>query len=151
MASRDIGEQLKSLVNDFIQSSKSDRRKYKDYSISETSYLGLRPGDLIEFTYGYGGGRRYGIVLSSGRTSSGLFLSGLYNSLNNVLVCEGLDKGVFLSLLNTMYGKESKSTHSIAKSVAPLEISPTTGKAFVRDFRTLNVFYLSDILKVTII
>jgi len=152
MANRGISEDLKSRVDRFIQNSSNERVKYSGYTISETSYLGLRPGDLIQFKYGYGPrSTRYGIILSSGRASSGLFLSRLLNSLYNVLVCEGLEEGMFLSLLNTMYGKESKATYSMAKSVAALETSPSTGKPYVKDFRTLNVSTLFDILKVELV
>ena len=58
---------------------------------------------------------------------------------------------IALSLLNTMYGKESKATYSMAKSVAALETSPSTGKPYVKDFRTLNVSTLFDILKVELV
>ena len=160
MANRGIGSNLSDLVNKFIQSinESADSVEYTGKSISEVPYGGLRPGNLIEFRYGYGGGRRFGIVLSSQRTSSGLFLSNLNNSLYNVLSCETLDEDTNLSLLNTMYGKESKSTYAEATTVAPL--NPPAKKRTkrkpayprsVRDFKTLNVSLLSDILKVSLI
>mgnify|MGYP003677847452 FL=1 len=161
MANRGIGSNLSNLVDKFIQSiNEADNSvKYTGKSVSEVPYLGLRPGNLIEFGYGYGGGRRFGIVLSSQRTSSGLFLSTLNNSLYNVLSCETLDEDTNLSLLNTMYGKESKSTYAEATTVAPLNPPPAkrrtkrkpTFPQSVRDFKTLNISLLSDILKVNLI
>lgn len=126
------------------------------YMVVETSYIGLRPGDLIEFSYGYVRGRRYGIVLKTDNHFNGIFLSRLGNSLYNVLTCESLDEGIFISLLNRMYGDESKATYAEAYSIAPLN-PPAKRKMkrqskyprSVRDFRTLNISGLSDIFKIT--
>ena len=112
--------------------------------MDETSYLGLRPGNLIEFTYG--GGPRYGIVISSKRSSGGIFLSYQYNTLSTVLACDSLDEATFSELLNTMYGNEVAATYSTAKSMPSLK----AGKPYVGNFRTLNVSVLSDIYKVTL-
>ena len=109
--------------------------RFGRYSVDETSYLGLRPGNLIEFTYG--GVRRHGIVVSSRRTSSGIFLSTLDNPLYNVLVCESLDDASFDKLLNTMYGKDNSATYAKVKSMN-----------FGDKFRTLKVTVLRDIYKV---
>tara|TARA_R110002124_G_scaffold229415_2_gene394605 strand:+ start:300 stop:770 length:471 start_codon:yes stop_codon:yes gene_type:complete len=130
------------------------------YTVVETSYIGLRPGDLIEFSYGYVKGRRYGIILKTDAHFNGIFLSTLGNSLYNVLTCESLDEDIFLSLLNTMYGDESKSTYAEAVSIAPLNPPENAERKkkrkrqpkydrSVRDFRTLNISGLSDIFKIT--
>ena len=119
--------------------------EFKNYSVAETSYLALRPGNLIEFTYG--GQPRYGIVISSKRSSGGIFLSYQYNTLSTVLACDSLDEATFSELLNTMYGNEVAATYSTAKSMPSLK---TTGKSYVGNCRTLNVSVLSDIYKVTL-
>lgn len=119
--------------------------EFKNYSVAETSYLALRPGNLIEFTYA--GKPRYGIVISSQRSSGGMFLSNQYNTLSTVLVGDSLDEGVFRELLNTMYGNEVAATYSTAKGISSLRAA---GKSYVGNFRTLNVSVLSNIYKVTL-
>jgi hypothetical protein len=146
---RRLSSDLKDRLGEFTQNS---------YTVREVPRLGLRPGDLIEFEYGYSGGRRYGIVLKTDNHPNGIFFSTLDNSLYNVLTCESLDVGTFLKLLHIMYGNETRATYKIALGIAPLnppakripKRQPTYPRS-VKDFRTLNISELRDnILKISI-
>lgn len=72
----------------------------------EVSQFGLRPGDLILFDYE--GSRRLGIILSSKRTSSGIFLSTRNNTLLNVLQLTSLSLTMFRIVVNNLYKKENR-------------------------------------------
>lgn len=145
---RSLSIDLKDRLGEFTQN---------PYVVTEVSRMGLRPGDLIEFGYGYSGGRRYGIVLKTDNHFNGIFLSSLDNSLYNVLTCESLDVATFLELLHRMYGNESRATYKEAYSIAPLNPLATRIPKrkprylrSVKDFRTLNISGLQNIFKISI-
>lgn len=110
------------------------------YSISETSYLSLRPGDLVQVSYA--GSVRYGLVVSSRRTSDGMFLSPRNNTLINFVTVQGLSDAMFSLMVNNLYNNENACNY-----YSPAIIGAFLGK---QNFRTLNVAKLRDILKVTI-
>lgn len=104
----------------------------------ETSYLGLRPGDLIQVTYS--GFTRYGLILSSKRTTSGIFLSTRGNDLINFMDIGGLSEAMFSLMINNLYNNESA-----CKYRSRMILSAFLGK---QNFRTLNQNKMTDILKV---
>jgi len=110
------------------------------YSFVETSYLGLRPGDLIQVSYA--GSTRYGLVVSSRRTSDGLFLSSKNNSLLNFVMLMSLSEAMFSLVVNNLYNNENACNY-----YSPAILGAFLGK---QNFRTLNVAKLRDILKISI-
>jgi hypothetical protein len=110
------------------------------YSFSETSYLGLRPGDLIQVTYE--GSTRYGLVVSSRRTSDGMFLSTRNNTLINLVIVQGLSQAMFSLMVNNLY-----SNRNACNYYSPKILGAFLGR---RNFRTLNIAKMKDILKVVI-
>ena len=118
------------------------RRALSEYSyrLSETSYLGLRPGDLVQVSYA--GSIRYGLIVSSRRTSDGMFLSTRNNTLVNFVAVQGLSEAMFSLMVNNLYNNENACNY-----YSPAIIGAFLGK---QNFRTLNVAKLRDILKVSI-
>ena len=110
------------------------------YRLSETSYLGLRPGDLVHVSYG--GSTKYGLIVSSRRTTDGMFLSGRNNTLLNFVIVQGLSEAMFSLMVNNLYNNEVACNY-----YSPAIIGAFLGK---QNFRTLNVAKIRDILKVTI-
>lgn len=110
------------------------------YSFSETSYLGLRPGDLIQVTYE--GSTRYGLIVSSRRTNDGMFLSTRNNTLINLVLVQGLSQAMFSLMVNNLY-----SNRNACNYYSPNILGAFLGK---RNFRTLNIAKMKDILKVVI-
>jgi len=110
------------------------------YQLSETSYLGLRPGDLVHISYG--GSPRYGLIVSSRRTTDGMFLSGRNNTLLNFVIVKGLSEAMFSLMVNNLYNNEVACNYH-----SPAIIGAFLGK---QNFRTLNVAKIRDILKVNI-
>jgi hypothetical protein len=111
------------------------------YRMSQTSYLGLKPGDLIQFRYS--GSSKYGLVVSSKRTSDGMFLSTRNNTLLNVVVLPGLSESMFSLVVNNLYENESACNY-----YSPKIIGAFLGK---QNFRTFNVSKIRGIIKVQII
>lgn len=122
------------LVNQELQQSLSDF----PHRIAEVSYLGLRPGDLVQVTYG--GSIKYGLIVSSRRTSDGMFLSSRNNTLINFVSIQGLSEAMFSLMVNNLYGNESACNY-----YSPKILGAFLGKD---NFRTLNVAKVRDILKV---
>ncbi len=114
----------------------------EDYAVtvSETSYLGLRPGDYIQFTYR--GALRYGLVVSSKRTTDGMFLSSRNNTLVNIVLTPALSEAMFSLMVNNLYNNEVACNYR-----SPAIIGAFLGK---QNFRTFNVAGIRDILKVNI-
>jgi hypothetical protein len=106
----------------------------------ETSYLGLRPGDLIQLTYDKS--LRYGIVVASRRTTDGMFLSSRNNTLVNVVLVNGLSEAMFSLMVYNLYNNEIACNY-----YSPKIIGAFLGK---QNFRTFNVAKMRDILKVVI-
>ena len=113
---------------------------YEGYSIHETSFYGLRPGDLI--TFRYDGIERFGLVVRSRRTQSGYFLSTRNNTLLNVFQLESLSSGLFESMVNNLYRNRVRCTY---------RNSPKILGAFLGSgFRTFNVAKIQDIRTILI-
>jgi len=121
--------------------STENQEKLSGYSFRgrETSYLGLRPGDVIQF--GYMGSLRLGVVVASRRTSSGIFLSSR-SVLMNVVLLEGLSEGMFTILVNNLYNNDYVSDYRNLPTI----------RGFVKshNFRTFKVGYMSDIITVSL-
>tara|TARA_A100001515_G_scaffold135079_1_gene125741 strand:- start:512 stop:904 length:393 start_codon:yes stop_codon:yes gene_type:complete len=113
-----------------------------DYAVTvvETSYLGLRPGDFIQFTYR--GSFRNGLVVSSQRTTDGMFLSSRNNTLLNIVLTPALSEAMFSLMVNNLYNNEAACNYR-----SPAIIGAFLGK---QNFRTFNVAGIRDILKVNI-
>ena len=97
------------------------------YSARFTSYLGLKPGDLIQLTYE--GQHRHGLVLATPKHTNGLFLSSQYNSLLNVVVFDSLNEGMFSLMVDNLY--KSPSTCNYRNSTI---IGSFLGKENLRSF-----------------
>ena len=110
------------------------------YSLVESSYLGLRPGDLVEFNYQ--GTLRNGLVVSSRRTSDGMFLSSVNNTLVNIVLIPGLSDAMFSLMVNNLYKNESACTYQ-----SPKILGVFLGK---QNFRTFNVSKIRMLLQVKI-
>lgn len=111
------------------------------YRMTQTSYLGLRPGDIVEFKYQ--GTLRNGLVVSSKRTSDGMFLSTTNKTLMNIVILPGLSEAMFSLMVNNLYGNESA-----CKYHSPNIIGAFLGK---QNFRTFNVSKIRGLIKVNII
>jgi hypothetical protein len=124
------------------QVSQELQRSLSEYSyrLSETSYLSLRPGDLVQVSYA--GSVKYGLIVSSRRTSDGMFLSSRNNTLVNFVGVQGLSDAMFSLMVNNLYNNQNACNY-----YSPAIIGAFLGK---RNFRTLNVAKLRDILKVSI-
>jgi len=90
----------------------------------------------------YAGSVRYGLIVSSRRTSDGMFLSSRNNTLVNFVAVQGLSEAMFSLMVNNLYNNESACNY-----YSPAIIGAFLGK---QNFRTLNVAKLRDILKVSI-
>jgi hypothetical protein len=124
-----------------IEGTVEEKLQGYSYRMSQTSYLGLRPGDLIQFRYS--GSSKYGLVVSSKRTSDGMFLSTRNNTLLNVVVLPGLSESMFSLVVNNLYENESACNY-----YSPKIIGAFLGK---QNFRTFNVSKIRGIIKVQII
>lgn len=111
------------------------------YRLAQTSYIGLRPGDIVEFRYQ--GSLRNGLVVSSRRTSDGMFLSSLNNTLVNIVLIPGLSDAMFSLMVNNLYNNESACTYQ-----SPKILGAFLGK---KNFRTFNVSKIRGLVKVSII
>ena len=111
------------------------------YRLHSTSYLGLRPGDLIEFKYQ--GSLRNGLVVASRRTTDGLFLSNLNNTLLNVVLVSELSEVMFSLMVNNLYKNETACNY-----YSPKIIGAFLGR---QNFRTLNVAKIRGLVKLNII
>tara|TARA_R110002126_G_scaffold84465_21_gene205278 strand:- start:1012 stop:1404 length:393 start_codon:yes stop_codon:yes gene_type:complete len=110
------------------------------YRVTENSYLGLQPGDLIQFDYV--SSSRLGLVVSSKRTSRGYFLSTQNNTLLNIVEVDGLTGGMFSLMINNLYKNR----------VACNYYSPRIIGMFLGDdnFKTFNIAKVHNILEVNI-
>lgn len=111
-----------------------------DYTVKETSYLGVRPGDLIQFDYN--GSNRFGLVVRSKRTGTGVFLSNRYNKLLNVVQMDSLSEAMFSLMVNNLYKNRSACSYH-----SPNILSIFLGK---QNFRTFNVSNVKNILSLEI-
>jgi|TARA_R100000152_G_C6562147_1_gene32561 hypothetical protein len=127
-------------MNRNISKSFSDKLENLAVEVSETSYLGLRPGNIIQITYA--GSLRYGLVVSSKRTSNGIFLSPRNNTLLNIVLIDSLSDAMFSLMVNNLYNNESACNYN-----SPAIIGAFLGK---QNFRTFNVSKIRNVLKVTI-
>lgn len=109
--------------------------------IKETSFFGLRPGDLITFVYE--GSSRIGLVVKSKRTSTGYFLSTQNNTLLNVFLLDSISPDMFDLMINTLYRNRIRCTY---------KNSPKILGAFLKDrnFRTFNVSKIHDLMTILI-
>ena len=119
--------------------------RYESKVLRETSTLGLRPGDIIQFSYISAGSNSpstpYGIVVSSQRTSTGLFLSTKGNSLINViLIADTLSEAMTDLMINNIYKNRTACSY---KNL----IGTFLGK---ENFRTYNSGRMTDLLSVEI-
>ena len=107
-----------------------------------TSYTGLRPGDLIQFSYM--GATRNGFIVGSagpGR-ADGLFLSSRNLTLYNILVTDILDDDTFEKLLNNIYNDEYQANYQRLKS------SKDFSESSKSNFRTMQVMGIRSIIKI---
>ncbi len=111
-----------------------------NYSVRETSYLGLVAGDLIQISYG--GSYRFGLVVASRRTSTGLFLSSQNNRLLNVVLLDTISEAMFSLMVNNLYRNQSACNYHNKRIIGAF-----LGKD---NFRTFNVSKVTDILKIEI-
>jgi len=116
-------------------------QKFQGYNLTakETSYLGLRPGDIIQFRYP---STRLGVVVASARTSSGIFLSPRNNLLMNVILLDRLSEGLFSVIVNNLYNNDYVSNYTNMPII--------TGFTKSDSFRTFKVGSMSDIIKLDI-
>lgn len=111
--------------------------KDKKVSINETSFLGLKPGDLIFFDY-QGTPSRLGLVVKSKRTNSGYFLSSRNNTLLNVFLLDSINNGIFDVMINILYKDRNRCTYKNTPRIL--------GSLLGNNFRTFNVSKISNIL-----
>jgi len=112
-----------------------------NYSVRETSYLGLVAGDLIQLTYA-GGSYRFGLVVASRRTSNGMFLSTQNNRLLNVVLLDTISEAMFSMMVNNLYRNQSACNYHNKRIIGAF-----LGKD---NFRTFNISKVTDILKIEI-
>jgi hypothetical protein len=111
--------------------------EYEDRLIvKETSFIGLRPGDLVMFNYN--GSSRVGLVVKSRRTSSGIFLSTQNNTLLNIFLVESITSGAFELMINNLYRNRLSCTYKNSPKI----LGAFLGKD---NFRTFNVSKIRDL------
>lgn len=118
-----------------------NRLTAKTYQANATSYAGLRPGDLIQFSYA--GRLRYGFILGSDYRPTGITYSSRNRSLNYVLVTDSLGDEAFNYLLNNIYGDELKARYDRLKEDGFV--------ATVSNFRTMQLLGVRSIIKILIV
>jgi hypothetical protein len=92
---------------------------------------------------------RHGFVISSRRTSSGIFMSTKNNSLYNVIDANQLEDSTFQYLLNTIYNDDTKADyHSLKLEIGSL--NKNTGVTSINEFRTVHIMGIRGILKIEI-
>ena len=109
----------------------------KQVFIHETSFLGLKPGDLIFFDY-QDGSSRLGLVVKSKRTTSGIFLSSKNNTLLNVFLLDSINNGIFDVMINILYKDRNRCSY--------LNTPKILGSLLGNNFRTFNVAKITNIL-----
>mgnify|MGYP003631228612 FL=1 len=135
-AIRGFGRILSTTLDNFLV-------PYKDrMSVHETSWMGLQPGDLVQFYY-IAGGVRFGLVVSSRRTSSGIFLSTRNNTLLNIVEIESLTDSMFSLMINNLYQNRAACNYYSRRVLGAF-----LGKD---NFRTFNVAKLTNVMKVSIL
>ena len=135
-AVRGFGRILSTTLDNFLV-------PYKDrMSVHETSWMGLQPGDLVQFYY-IDGGVRFGLVVSSRRTSSGIFLSTRNNTLLNIVEIESLTDSMFSLMINNLYQNRDACNYYSRRVLGAF-----LGKD---NFRTFNVAKLTNVTKVSIL
>lgn len=112
----------------------------KDLTVYETSFLGLSPGELIFFDYE--GSSRFGLVVKSKRTSSGMFLSSKNNTLLNVFLMDSISNPMFGVMINTLYRDKVRCTYTNTPKIL--------GTILGNSFRTFNVAKIKNILRINI-
>lgn len=110
------------------------------YMLKETSYLGLKPGDLIQINYE--GWFRYGLVVSSRGAANGMFVSSRYKALLNVVDVQSLSEGMFPLMVNNLYKNRSACNYH-----SPAIIGTFLGK---NNFRTFNTSKMTDLISIEI-
>lgn len=110
--------------------------------IVETSFLGLKPGDLITFNY-KDGTERSGLVVRSKRTSTGYFLSSRNNTLLNIFLVESITSGMFDLMINNLYRNRLSCTYKHTPRILGIFL----GK---NNFRTFNVRGIANIKQILI-
>ena len=80
----------------------------------ETSFLGLKPGDLVQFSYQKGASRGFysGLVVASKKTGAGCIrLSTRNNTLINIITVDGLSQTSFNFMINRLYNNWTLSKY----------------------------------------
>jgi hypothetical protein len=108
-------------------------------SFRKVSYFGLRPGDIIGFVYQ--DESRFGIIVSSQRTSSGLFLSTQLNTLLNIFLLESLSEDKFRVVINSLYKNRSRCSYW----GSPTILGAIFGKENFRTFDVSKIKHLHEI------
>ena len=110
-------------------------------SITGTSYLGARPGDILLLNYERV--QRLGLVVASKRTANGLFISTRKNTLLNMFLLDNVSTPMLDVIVNTLYRDRLRCTYLRAPRIL--------GMFFAKDsFRTFNVSKASNFLRVNI-
>jgi hypothetical protein len=111
--------------------------KRYSYTVISTSYLGLQPGDLIQFNYE--GSLRFGLIVASRRTDDGIFLSGRLNTLLNVILLPDLSEAMFSLMVNNLYENENACKYGSRRILGVF-----LGK---KNLRTFNVAKIKSLIK----
>ena len=115
-----------------------------NYTYSETSFLGLKAGDLIQVTYN--GTVKYGLIVTSSKRPNPMFLSTQNNTLISVMLVNGLSEARFSLMIDNLYNNRTATVYR--SSQGPTILSAFLGKD---SFRTLNAFKMKDVLKINIV
>jgi len=118
----------------------TDRLLNVEYEARPTSFAGLQPGDLIQFSYN--GTTRHGFTLGSNYRPTGLYLSSRGKSLNYVMLVDQLSDEAFSYLLNNIYEDEIKARYDYLKGSGFVDT--------VSNFRTVQLLGVKSIIKIFI-
>lgn len=110
-------------------------------NLSRISYAGIKPGDIVSFTYEQSS--RLGLVVKSQRTSTGYFLSTRNNTLLNVFLLDSISSGLFSLLVNNLYKDRVRCSYMDA----PRILGAFLGKD---NFRTFNVARIENLFSLLI-
>ena len=111
-------------------------------TLTSTSYLGVRPGDIVVVTYPRKSPTgvvrrnltRLGFIMSSSKSSDGIKLSSQLNMLLNFVDVEGISDEAFVDIVDRLYTKElTPRVEEFAYAV----------NADIGDFKTFNVLEIS--------
>lgn len=125
---------------------------YTKFNFVATTWVGLRPGDLIIFNYtaplkvtkNTTLGRRVGLVVKSRKSHNlGYRLSSKLNTLLNIYLIDNLSPAMIDLVINNLYQNRGRATYNNTPKVLDAFLNK-------KNFRTLNCKWVQSIIELHI-